>query len=65
MKIQSLLLIVLSSIAFAISAADLLSKEQQTYLKNNPSLKVGVLEGNWLPYWGDIRSKEGLSLIHI
>ncbi|WP_045386742.1 ATP-binding protein [Vibrio rotiferianus] len=62
MKIQSLLLIALSSITFAISAADLLSKEQQTYLKNNPSLKVGVLEGNWLPYWGDIRSKEGINI---
>ncbi|MGR4988709.1 ATP-binding protein [Vibrio rotiferianus] len=62
MKIQSFLLIVLSSIAFTISAADLLSKEQQAYLKNNPSLKVGVLEGNWLPYWGDIRSKEGINI---
>jgi two-component system sensor histidine kinase EvgS len=61
-KIQSFLLIVLSSIAFTISAADLLSKEQQAYLKNNPSLKVGVLEGNWLPYWGDIRSKEGINI---
>ncbi|MEF1261358.1 hypothetical protein QTO16_20985 [Vibrio harveyi] len=52
----------LTTLSLNAFAQDFLSFEEREFLNNKESLKVGVLEGDWLPYWGDLASKEGINI---
>ncbi len=62
MKLFAFIAALLTTLSFNASARDFLNAEDRTFLDNQSTLKVGVLEGDWLPYWGDLASKEGINI---
>ncbi|PMO36791.1 histidine kinase [Vibrio sp. 10N.222.52.B12] len=62
MKIFALIPALLTALSFNALAQDFLSFEEREFLNTKNTLKVGVLEGDWLPYWGDLASKEGINI---
>ena len=61
-KLFAFITALLTTLSFNAFAQDFLSFEEKEFLNNKESLKVGVLEGDWLPYWGDLASKEGINI---
>lgn len=61
-KLFAFITALLTTLSFNAFAQDFLSFEEREFLNNKESLKVGVLEGDWLPYWGDLASKEGINI---
>lgn len=62
MKLFAFIAALLTTLSFNATARDFLDAEDRTFLSNQNTLKVGVLEGDWLPYWGDLSSKEGINI---
>ncbi|CAE6928303.1 PhoQ Sensor [Vibrio sp. B1REV9] len=56
------LFILLFFLSFNVLSSEFLTEHEKQYLETNGTLKVGVLDGNWLPYWGDIESKKGINI---
>ncbi|WP_322804525.1 transporter substrate-binding domain-containing protein [Vibrio alfacsensis] len=49
-------------LSFNALSSEFLTVEEKQYLESQKTIKVGVLDGNWLPYWGDIESKKGINI---
>ncbi|WP_255903195.1 hypothetical protein [Vibrio campbellii] len=62
MKLFASIAALLITLSFSALAEDFLSKNDRLFLDNQKSLKVGVLAGDWLPYWGNLESKEGINI---
>jgi len=56
--------ITLLLITFSLSAVaeDFLTTEERLFLSKHKTVKIGVLAGDWLPYWGSLGSKEGINI---
>ncbi|MGR5237984.1 ATP-binding protein [Vibrio alfacsensis] len=62
MRLFPLFAILLILFSFNTLSASFLNIEDKEYLETKKTLKIGVLNGSWLPYWGDIDSKEGINI---
>ncbi|MGR5130853.1 ATP-binding protein [Vibrio alfacsensis] len=62
MKLFSPFAILLFLFAFNAQSESFLDNVEKEYLETKKTLKVGVLNANWLPYWGDVGSKEGINI---
>ncbi|AYO11562.1 response regulator [Vibrio campbellii] len=62
MKLFASIAALLITFSFSALAEDFLSKNDRLFLDNQKSVKVGVLAGDWLPYWGNLESKEGINI---
>ncbi len=60
-KIASIAML-LFTLSFSALGSDFLNLEDRKFLETQQRIKVGVLEGDWLPYWGDLDSKEGINI---